>query len=277
MLSMLKKKKEKKEKRRGVGVNWLMILFPRVFRKPLLSIAYFLFCASNWKPYQVKQRHFKAKTVNVYLQSGKEQALLSTFFKKKDGKIVSQFLPGIETQPRAGQLSITPLFVAMLICTNTPRSSATRQTWKVPQFFWCREHPETLITQVWGRAERGARHPGEKCIVYLCILKNASPSASSLISDIPHDMTDALKARIRHHLLFGVNLKVAALWMSTPPHVDLFKCHRSLFCDCETGQTKGGWGGYGGRENTLAVFFFFFPTRGNPNDIQSARLSRGFI
>lgn len=84
--------------------------------------------------------------------------------------------------------------------------------------------------------------------------------ASSLISDIPHDMTDALKARIRHHLLFGVNLKVAALWMSTPPHVDLFKCHRSLFCDCGTGQTKGeGGGGYGGRENTLAVFFFLPP------------------
>lgn len=66
--------------------------------------------------------------------------------------------------------------------------------------------------------------------------------------------------------------------MSTPPHVDLFKCHRSLFCDCGTGQTKGeGGGGYGGRENTLAVFFFLPPTRGNPNDIQSARLSRGFI
>lgn len=69
-----------------MGVNWLMILFPSAFRKPLLSIAYFLFRASNWKPYQVKQRHFKAKAVNVYLQSGKEQALLSTFLKKKRWK-----------------------------------------------------------------------------------------------------------------------------------------------------------------------------------------------
>lgn len=128
-----------------MGVNWLMILFPSAFRKPLLSIAYFLFRASNWKPYQVKQRHFKAKAVNVYLQSGKEQALLSTFFKKKkDGKRVSQFLPGIETQPRAGQLSITPLFVAMLICTNTPRSSATRQTRKTPPVFLIPRAPGDL-------------------------------------------------------------------------------------------------------------------------------------
>lgn len=73
-----------------MGVNWLMILFPSAFRKPLLSIAYFLFGASNWKPYQVKQRHFKAKAVDVYLQSGKEQALLSTFLKKK--KMEKEFL-----------------------------------------------------------------------------------------------------------------------------------------------------------------------------------------
>lgn len=103
---------------------------------------------------------------------------------------------------------------------------------------WCWEHPQILIPPVWDRAERSARDAGERCIVYPCIL-NATLSAASLISDIPRDMTDALKARIHHHPSFGVNLKVAALWMSTPSHVDLFKCHRSLFCNCGARQTKG--------------------------------------
>lgn len=43
-------------------VNWLMILLPRIFIfKPLLSLGYCLFCAPNWKSYQVKQRKFQSK------------------------------------------------------------------------------------------------------------------------------------------------------------------------------------------------------------------------
>lgn len=60
------------------------------------------------------------------------------------------------------------------------------------------------------KAGRSGRRAAERCIVYLRV-SNATPSARALISDIPHDMTDALKACIRHHLSYGVNLKVAAL------------------------------------------------------------------
>lgn len=96
---------------------------------------------------------------------------------------------------------------------------------------------------------------------------------------IPHDMTDALKARIHRHLLFGVNLKVAALWMSAPPHVDLFKCHRSLFCNCGAGQTKGE-GGLTMKEGEKRLADFFFPLFLPPPEegqmtYKSARLSRG--
>lgn len=100
----------------------------------------------------------------------------------------------------------------------------------------------------------------ERCIVYLCIL-NATPSAASLISDIPHDMNDVLKACVCHHPSFGVNLKVAALWMSTPSHVDLFKCHRSLFCNCGAGQTKAEGAAKEGRETCWHMSFFFFLQR----------------
>lgn len=83
-------------------VNWLMILFPSIFRKPLLSLAYCLYCASNWKPYQVKQRNFKAKAVNVNLQSKKVQAFGPPFSNKKE-RVNVLVLPRVKFQPQAGQ------------------------------------------------------------------------------------------------------------------------------------------------------------------------------
>lgn len=65
------------------------------------------------------------------------------------------------------------------------------------------------------------------------------PARLFLITDIPHDTLDALKGGIHRHLSHGVNLKVAALWMSAPTHTDLFKCHLTLLGSCETGRTKG--------------------------------------
>lgn len=45
---------------------------------------------------------------------------------------------------------------------------------------------------------------------------NTTLSPAPLISDISCDMSHALKACIHHHPAFGVNLKVEAVWMSTP-------------------------------------------------------------
>lgn len=100
-------------------------------------------------------------------------------------------------------------------------------------------------------------------------------------------MTDALKSCIHRRPSLRVNLKVAALWMSTPSHVDLFKCHRSLFCSCETGQTKaresGGaveGGDGGGGKDAGKVFFFSCNSstaeREKPNGTQSARPQQVF-
>lgn len=128
-----------------MGVNWLMILFPSAFRKPLLSIAYFLFHAYQLKTLPSQAKTFQSKGCQcLFTVRERASIFVHLFKKKKDGKRVSQFLPGIETQPRAGQLSITPLFVAMLICTNTPRSSATRQTRKTPPVFLMPRAPGDL-------------------------------------------------------------------------------------------------------------------------------------
>lgn len=55
-----------------------------------------------------------------------------------------------------------------------------------------------------------------------------------------------------------VNLKGGgALNVNPPSHVDLFKCHRSLFCSGRAGQTKGERTGRRRRGGGSKVFFFF--------------------
>lgn len=158
----------------------------------------------------------------------------------------------------SGRAIIPALSVTTFICpgkyASQTREREKKKTYSAACKWW--EHPQILIPRVWDRAARRATDTGERCIVYLCIF-NATPSAASLISDIPHDVNDVLKACICHHPSFGVNLKVAALWMSTPSHVDLFKCHRSLFCNCGAGQTKGEGAAWGGA--CWHMSFFFFP------------------
>lgn len=180
--------------------------------------ASFKHCLFSLSCIQLKTLPSQAKTFQskgcqcLFTVRERASIFVHLFKKKKDGKRVSQFLPGIETQPRAGQLSITPLFVAMLICTNTPRSSATRQTRKTPPVFLIPRAPGDLNnTSVRQSRERCQTSWREMYCLPVHLKKTLLRLASSLISDIPHDMTDALKARIRHHLSFGVNLKVAAL------------------------------------------------------------------
>lgn len=164
---------KKKKKKGGVGGQLANDFVAKSSQEASLKLCLFSLLCIQLKTQPSQAKKFQSKGCQCLFTVRESAGTFVHLFQKR-WKRVSQFLPGIKTQPRAGQLSITPLFVAMLICTNTPRSSATRQPGKLPQFFWCREHPETLITQVWGKAERGARHPGEKCIVYLCILKRYS-------------------------------------------------------------------------------------------------------
>lgn len=75
-------------------------LFPSIFKKPLLGLAYCLFSAPNWKPYHIKQRHFKATTVTVYLQSKRVQVFVSTF-SNNNTRVNVLVLPRVKIQPWA--------------------------------------------------------------------------------------------------------------------------------------------------------------------------------
>lgn len=51
-------------------VNWLMILFSTIFKRPLSKAFLIVFsCATDWKPYQVKHRIFLEKGLSVSIYS----------------------------------------------------------------------------------------------------------------------------------------------------------------------------------------------------------------
>lgn len=80
-----------------------MILFPSIPWKPLLILAYCLFCASSWKPDQVKQKNFKANAVNVNLRSNWSASFGPPCSNKKE-RVNVLVLPRAKCQPQAGQL-----------------------------------------------------------------------------------------------------------------------------------------------------------------------------
>lgn len=87
----------------------------------------------------------------------------------------------------------------------------------------------------------------------LLVWLKRSSDCRPLISDISCDMTHALKACIHHHPSFGVNLKVAAVWMSTPYTCGHFQMPPLFIRPLWSGTDKGG---RRGREKTLADNFF---------------------
>lgn len=91
-----------------------------------------------------------------------------------------------------------------------------------------------------------------------------------LRSDISCDMTHALKACIHHHPSFGVNLKVAAVWMSTPYTCGHFQMPPLFIRQLWSRTDKGAAEEEGKRRWRI---FFFHVVAGRPNGIKSARPS----